>query len=80
METTYTPGPWKAEGVVVLCVDKGGKRPLATVECNSGDTGDRMETMREALANARLMAMAPDLLWYLEELADAAENILREGT
>lgn len=65
---TFTPGPWHAEGHHVLA-DNGDLIATAT---------DDASTLLpdESLANANLMADAPELLFRLEALADAYENDL----
>ena len=67
---THTPGPWRVENwiyqnareVVTIQTDKDA---IATA-CNLWRNGD--DSTFEVMANARLIAAAPDLLAALEEL------------
>lgn len=65
MKTTHTPGPWIADSWYV------GPKDLPTlVKVNpNGPLGHE-----EVIANARLIAAAPDLLTTLQALADAVER------
>ncbi len=78
-ESKHTPGPWK----VFIC-DDGGKWsgwPLAITAVNDEDkniarpggfypyTWDAAMSQREAVANARLIAAAPDMYDALKAIA-----------
>ena len=56
----YTAGPWRCHkgnhGEFLISSQSSGYAPLARVK------GDKRSTLKEAEANARLMAAAPDLL------------------
>lgn len=76
----YTPGPWKISGHKGLFVE-----PLGVQSCHNewGSNGNSIigqseiytkRTIKEAQANARLMAAAPDLLEALEQIADDKGN------
>ena len=64
MSAQHTPGPWKVEpqeyGVVIT--HQGGSMAAAYPE-------DMLGRKHDALANARLIAAAPDLLAVLERIA-----------
>lgn len=63
----YTPGPWKHDDTWGLIVSDDGAEIAA---CHAGRTGDKSET----LANAALIAAAPEMLEALHE----AERLLSE--
>lgn len=82
-DAKYTPGPWISRGPVddgygqhtnalrIYSGDKDSSRWVADVGCHMDD---------ERIANANLIAAAPDLLWALERLArHDAEADVREG-
>jgi len=56
----YTPGPWHYReghnGEFTITCESGGFAPLARVK------GDKRSTLKDAKANACLMAAAPELL------------------
>ena len=59
----YTPGPWRCHGghhgeFLVSC-ESYGFAPIARVK------GDKRSTLKDAKANAHLIAAAPDLLTAL---------------
>jgi hypothetical protein len=63
-----SPGTWrcmaKADGTFTISCESGGFAPLAKVK------GDKRSTLKEAEANARLMAAAPDLLVALYSMME----------
>ena len=71
----HTPGPWEVfddvEGCEFPGIDNAGE---SIVLCGSifDDGGIRGDTKEERLANARLIAAAPELLSVLEELQESA--------
>lgn len=70
---TYTPGPWFVSGPFVgprLAPDSGIQIKVARV------AGDECDS--ECIANARLIAAAPDLLAALEEAVALADQTLSE--
>lgn len=76
MTHAHTPGPWKwdARG------DVSGRLGRDVAKCDFGDIEDKY---LENLANARLIAAAPDLLAALEQIAtfnDHAANARLEAT
>jgi hypothetical protein len=60
METKHTPGPWINQGSRV--VDLPGRQYAATI-CTLGTSTE----IADPLANAQLIAAAPDLLEALQE-------------
>lgn len=54
----HTPGPWTARGTAVVAQVNGHPWEV----CNNGDVGPSHPILGECLANARLIAAAPDLL------------------
>lgn len=62
MDTKHTPGPWKHERV--------GKTGNVYVRCSDGfQPNDLFRSDEERLANARLIAAAPDLLEAAKHLS-----------
>lgn len=59
----HTPGPWLCSGTSVS--NPQANRPNATI-CDVSGWGNRDEA--EQIANARLIAAAPDLLAALEDM------------
>ena len=57
--TKHTPGPWAADGSGAIFVDKKQGEPIQTCGEYAVRYGEGTE---EALANAYLIAAAPDLL------------------
>ena len=64
MKTKHTPGPWKEDGFKIT--DSKGKL-ICRVDSEGGSDAFDM-------ANARLIAAAPELLEGLKALADIAED------
>lgn len=59
----HTPGPWFVDGLIVSAAGKG------SVGFAYGPSfAERSEVGRESLANARLIAVAPELLEALQML------------
>lgn len=67
--SAHTPGPWHALGRVVTLdeVSLRGLTPIA--KCASHREGQLRISLREAEANARLIAAAPELLEALREVS-----------
>jgi len=61
----HTPGPWASQMNEVMSTRSGGNRVWATVQVLDQETG--YEDRKEAEANARLIAAAPELLAALQE-------------
>lgn len=68
METKFTPGPWKQIERAKGSVESINGRGIATC-MGYTDTGNYEKCYAENIANAKLIAVAP-------ELADALEGIL----
>lgn len=67
MTTTHTPGPWQFDGQVIL--DEDGSHVASPIGCDTVDCDD------EAIANARLIAAAPDLLAACEAFLGEIDEI-----
>jgi len=70
---THTPGPWKIDDgyTTSLTIGCGFGYDIAQVECSmsfSDDCGFRINLDDEEMANAHLIASAPELLEALEEM------------
>jgi len=61
----HTPGPWKLKGKTISTYEKGEE---AIANCHKIGLGD---THLVALANARLISAAPELLAALEIIAES---------
>lgn len=66
----HTPGPWVVEAIGVEPAVKAGQWYIATT--NDGVDGDL--TGRKSLANANLIAAAPELLAALKDLLAASTS------
>lgn len=66
----HTPGPWNTGGVMtrVEVQPKGWRVPMCVADCHPA--GYPPESEAERVANARLIAAAPDLLEALESLVE----------
>jgi len=61
METNYTPGPWKfrpaiLSGFYIETVDQSSDKTFI------GEVGGGLQSKQEIIANAKLVAAAPELL------------------
>lgn len=63
----HTPGPWKADGKVV---STAAGTSVATCPWTTDESWTHDVTENDAIANARLIAAAPDLLATLNVIAD----------
>ena len=79
--TNHTPGPWTIAGVSlnpheghVIESDSADGRTIAWT-CNSLDNNGEECISQEDIANARLIASAPELLQALENLVASIENV-----
>jgi hypothetical protein len=61
----FTPGPWWYDGREIMTVPRGDIKICRIHPVTQKDDGS---------ANARLIAAAPDLLEFLEELLDDHKN------
>ena len=73
MTTQHTEGPWRylegRNGEFLISCESGGFAPLARIK------GDKRSTLKDAKANARLIAAAPDLLGALSKIEAACAVI-----
>lgn len=67
MNTTHTPGPWRQTGVNVRAGDA-----LICWATNHHANAETLEA--EKLANARLIASAPEMLQALESIVEAYQR------
>lgn len=72
-EPSHTPGPWETGGVITRVVvwPNGWNAPLCIADCHAKNAP---KTEAERVANARLIAAAPDLLAALNQVLDASED------
>ncbi len=61
MKATHTPGPWRVDGLLIKAIDHGKWFGIAKA-------GGTKLTIEGNMANAALIAAAPDLLAALEKL------------
>jgi hypothetical protein len=75
-ETKHTPGPWKIKGPSIECLPHtdGGDYAILSDELIIAETFERVAAGKAepALANARLIAAAPELLEACEKLLKRA--------
>lgn len=77
MELKHTPGPWFAEDddwtdgddALITCESREGMVSVAKVEGGGSESGYDSYFSGEQMANAKLIAAAPELLEALQELA-----------
>ena len=84
MTTSHSPGPWKAEeerGVPYLKIrgSKLGERFKIANVLEPVYEGSRQRESDETIANARLIAAAPELLEALKESLAALEWVVEQG-
>lgn len=75
----HTPGPWtqgKKYPAIILSNNENGNRFVATT-CRNSD--DEYQPTEKELANARLIAAAPDLLEVLKEIVETLDDDCSEG-
>lgn len=73
----HTPGPWRAflnKGVIGVAPANGQYRAGDIAICSDHDS---RRTNEEAMANARLISAAPDMLEALEALHDEIDEYQR---
>lgn len=71
MKTAHTPGPWRADGLLIKAIDHGKWFGIAKA-------GGSKLTIDGNMANAALIAAAPELLAALEALHDATKYYFRD--
>lgn len=67
METKHTPGPWKINPRAKAMIMSESGRGIASAAVYSTNT-DNGEHIEENLANAKLIAAAPEMLQALKDL------------
>jgi len=77
MSATHTPGPWFAVGYQVE-IERENVADICTTNAHSFGQGGLHDDAR-AMANARLIAAAPDMLKMLEVARDSLEVSNYEG-
>ena len=78
--TKHTQGQWVQYGTSVRAADNDAT--IASVQANYGESHATFGSVdeinySEQVANARLIAAAPELLEAAQEMADLLENLLR---
>jgi len=73
----HTTGPWHYlqghNGEFIITCESGGFAPIARVK------GDKRTTLKDAKANARLIAVAPDLVASVDAFLDIMDMMLADG-
>ncbi len=71
----HTPGPWTTGGVVTRVEHwpKGWSDPICVADCHAKQAP---ESKSERVANARLIAAAPELLQSLDDLQEMAVSAI----
>lgn len=78
--SAHTPGPWSIGNENNECCDvETGKTVISLDRHDPFMSGVIIITRDEMLANAHLIAAAPDLLDVLEMIRDADEDCRRDG-
>src|SRR5919201_3936496 len=75
--TKHTPGPWGVSGEVLnqgLVVSAPGRRARQIVALVQAEIGYQADPAPEAEANARLIALAPDLLAACRGVLEFLDN------
>lgn len=78
MENKHTPAPWAIrypEGFKYVII-ANGRPAICSINGLYGDLERSEEFESENLANAKLIAAAPDLLQALKEVTDTLESVL----
>lgn len=74
----HTPGPWRIENdAPSYCINAGERRHVAMVSCYTDGTPGNSSS--ENLANARLIAAAPDLLAAAKLALDDCCDLIQTG-
>lgn len=77
MNTKHTPGPWRVHPYEVRCGEYNSGRDVGTAGravCTAIGEFEAGEMGAEAMANAALIAAAPELLAALHFIADEAHD------
>lgn len=77
-ETKFTPGPWKVWSDDEVYSDSGGEKLVVVPDsaCGRDVYGTDMVSRDESKRNAHLIAAAPDLYEALEEIEEAARQVM----
>lgn len=75
MSITHTPGPWNFEFDTIYTGDPTKQPDRETVVAQAAHRGFEKDEQAERLANARLIATAPDLLFALRRALSALESV-----
>lgn len=82
MSTKYTPAPWQVEGTTVYALEHYGWKKGEEQFCNrftaSVQRGQK-ENKDELLANAKLIAAAPEILEALQEMVNGDKEAIEEA-
>jgi hypothetical protein len=73
----HTPGPWSSNYVNPHCIQIRAKKGNTEFECSTAILGGWDTTAEENIANARLIAAAPDLGDALIVAEEMLTNIMR---
>lgn len=75
METKHTPGPWRQDslGGTSIWAEPRGGACIADCEADSFSGRTQSRPLDERVANARLIAAAPELLAVAQYVVDRAE-------
>lgn len=72
--TNHTPGPWENMGFYISA--RNASLPLPNSQCIAKASPNHDRVGGDTLANARLIASAPELLSALIKLEKASRNVL----
>jgi hypothetical protein len=82
---SHTPGPWTSEGTLIIKFGNDG-RAICLIADSRGETTSDVRPMeltdpdwKTGIANAHLIAAAPDLLSALEHVLDAQDRYRQHG-
>jgi hypothetical protein len=80
MKHKHTPGPWAVliDNDTIDIVSNAGTQSIPVADMMFDEVQTFAPVIDEAIANARLIASAPDLLEALIELADVSDDNLEE--
>lgn len=76
-DAKHTPGPWTTSGTVVSARVGASQRPVCEISIAAPSKGKRYSVddhRPELMANARLIAAAPELLEALEQAGDIVQQ------
>lgn len=87
MELKHTPGPWFAEDddwtdgedALITCESREGMVSVAKVEGGGSESGYDSDFSEEQMANAKLIAAAPELLEALQDALYRLDVLISNG-